>query len=260
MNTMAILDLVRSIVLLVIFLLAFRQAGIRKNRVSMVFFSLAIASILLSDLYWLAYDVLRPDTRMPFASNEISEWALFLLLGATLNVNNAGGFSTAWAEKLCVIIFTIGNVALWICWSGEWAQDILTGCAFGYFLWNLVEKIKWEDAFTDRQWILLGVDCLVLLLGQAGTLIGPQPLRQPIDYCCYVLMFATAGVFIARAIISLLKKSEPGRSIAHSFGAFAWIVVTMYMSAEPIYYGALSLSIICFVLMFIAMTREVDEK
>ncbi len=32
-----------------------------------VFFTFAMISLLLSDVYYLAYDVLRPDERMPFA-------------------------------------------------------------------------------------------------------------------------------------------------------------------------------------------------
>ena len=260
MNTMAILDLVRSIVLFAIFLRASHYLRLGRNKLSIVFFTLAIASILLSDLYWLAYDILRPETRMPFAANEISEWALFLLLGATIKVSDGNRYGIAKIEKLCAVIFTVGNVALWIAWSGEWIQDILTGLAFGYFLWNLVEKMKWDESYTRWQWILLGVDCLVLIAGQVGTFLVPEVFRQPLDYCCYVLLFATAGVFIARSIIALAGKDEHKQSVTHSFAAFAWIVVTMYMSAEPIYFGALSLSIVCFAMMWAALVKEVAKK
>ena len=109
MNTMAILDLVRSIVLFAIFLRASHYLRLGRNKLSIVFFTLAIASILLSDLYWLAYDILRPETRMPFAANEISEWALFLLLGATIKVSDGNRYGIAKIEKLCAVIFTVGK-------------------------------------------------------------------------------------------------------------------------------------------------------
>ena len=48
-------------------------------------FVLAMVSYLLSDLYWIAYDLLKPDTRMPIACNEIGECAIILLLSAGLD-------------------------------------------------------------------------------------------------------------------------------------------------------------------------------
>ena len=84
MNTYVVFNLFFTAILLLVFLGTFRLLELEKRDARTVLFAFAVASVLLSNLYWLAYDILRPGTRMPFAANEIGEWALFLLLGAAV--------------------------------------------------------------------------------------------------------------------------------------------------------------------------------
>ena len=129
MNTYVVFNLFFTAILLLVFLGTLRLLASEKRDARTVLFAFAVASVLLSNLYWLAYDILRPGTRMPFAANEIGEWALFLLLGAAVRTQPEA--PSAKREVFCAALFTAANVALWIAWSGEWIQDILTGAAFG---------------------------------------------------------------------------------------------------------------------------------
>ena len=63
MNAEVILNLFFTAVLLLVFAGTLRLLGSGKREARMVLFAFAVASVLLSNLYWLAYDILRPGTR-----------------------------------------------------------------------------------------------------------------------------------------------------------------------------------------------------
>ena len=230
----------------------FRLLTAGKGSLRVVFFAFASACVLLSELYWLVYDLLRPETRMPFAANEVCEWALFLLLGASLNADRPALQSSARWEMLGVALFTAANTALWIAWSGEWVQDILTGLCFGYFLCCLAAHMKRDRTFTVMHWRLAGLVCLVLIAAQMATFFVPEAVKQPLELFCYILLFAGAVYLLVRAVLGLRR----GVSVCPAFAALAWVVTTMYMSAGGWYLAALFLCSLCFPLMLLALRKE----
>ena len=223
-----------------------------KGSLRLVFFAFATACVLLSELYWLVYALLRPDTRMPFAANEVCEWALFLLLGAALNTDCPALQTSARREMLGSVLFTAANTALWIAWSGEWVQDILTGLCFGYFLCCLTAHIKRDGSFSAAEWRIAGFVCLVLIAAQTATFFVPETLKQPLDLFCYVLLFAGAVYLMVRTVLWLRR----GAAICPPFAALAWVVTTMYMSAGGWYLAAVFLCSLCFPLMLLALWKE----
>ena len=137
---------------------------------------------------------------MPFAANEIREWAMFLLLGAALTARHPIRFQSAKREIVGAVLFAAACTALWIAWSGEWVQDILTGVSFGYLLCALVSRIRQEEAYSDRDWLRLGTACCVLIAAQTAIFFVPGSAAKPLDLFCYVLLFAAALAFLARAV------------------------------------------------------------
>ena len=248
------LNLFETAVLLFVFLGTIRPLVRGGRSLRMVFFAFAVACALLSNFYWLAYDILRPGTRMPFAANEIGEWALFLLLGASLRIESR--LSHAKWEMLCAALFAAANAALWIAWSGEWVEDILTGAAFGYFLCCLVAMIKQEGAFSVREWRLLGAACLVLIAAQTATFSAPDTMRRPLDLFCYILLFAVAAFLLLRAIWELRSGGQAPLAVCRTFAAFAWGVAAMYMSAGGFYIAALLLTTLCWPMLLLALRKE----
>ena len=254
MNLEVILNLIQTAVLLLVFLGTLRLLGTGRREVRTVFFAFALASAVLSLLYWLAYDILRPDTRMPFAANEIGEWALFLLLGAALRTQSE--IPSAKREVFCAALFTAANAALWIAWSGEWVEDILTGAAFGYFLCTLAARIKQTEAFPAWEWRLFGISCPVLVAAQAAIFFVPEPVKQPLDLFCYLLLFAVAALLLMRAVRSLKSGGQSASAVPHAFAAYAWTTITLYMSSGGFYIAALLLSTLCFPMMLLALRKE----
>ena len=257
MNADVILNLFFTALLLLVFLGTLRLLASEKRDARMVLFAFAVASVLLSNLYWLAYDILRPGTRMPFTANEIGEWALFLLLGAALNTQSER--LNARREMLFAALFTAANVALWIAWSGEWVEDILTGAAFGYFLCSLAAQIKLAEGFPAWEWRLFGVACPVLIAAQTAIFFVPEPVKQPMDLFCYCLLFAVMAFLLIRGLRSLRSGEGASSAVLEAFAAYAWATITQYMSSGMFYYAALLLAFLCFPLMLLALKKEVAK-
>ena len=206
--------------------------------VTALLFTVALISMLLSDCYWIAYVAIRPDIRMPFAVNEIGEWALFLLLSAALASIFRGRAAGATREMILAALFAAASTALWIGWSGEWVQDIITGIVCGYFYCSIVRALRASDIFSRREWAALGILCLLLILLQALTFLLPKGAGQIVDVCCYVLMFAGIIAFFAKTIYEWKRQTAPETLFCLCCAAFAWGESCMYMSAEPMYFVA----------------------
>ena len=148
-------------------------------------------------------------------------------------------------------------MALWIAWSGEWIQDILTGAAFGYFLCMLAAQLRQEEAFPVWEWRLLGVACPVFIAAQTAIFLVPGPMKQPLDLFCYCLLFAVMAILLIRALRSLGKAERASSAVLATFAAYAWTTVTQYMSSGWFYIAALLMATLCFPMMLLALRKEV---
>ena len=232
-----------------------RSLSLRRS-MAPVFFTFARVSNLMSALYWLAYNLLRPDMRMPFAANIFGEIGLFLLLAAALNAVFRGRFGAARREVLCTAFFAAASTALWIAWSGRWVEDVLVGLCFGYYLCVCVRSLKQSGVLSAHEWGLLGGLAAVLLLLQGLTFVLPEPWRKAADWMAYAVMFGILIGMLVKLIRSLLLKREAAGLFALSISCSAWAVSTMYMSAGLFYVAAELLWIVALPLSLIALRRE----
>ena len=206
--------------------------------VTALFYTLSLVSMLLSDFYWIAYVVIRPNTRMPFAVNEIGEWAGFLLLSASLASVFRGRKKGTVHETIMAALFAAASTVLWIAWSGEWMQDIITGIVFSYLFCAIVQALRSSEILSHREWICLGAMCLILIIMQAMTFVLPKTARNAADFSCYVLMFAGIIAFYAKTIREWKRQAPPEALFCLCCASLAWSVSCMYMSAEPMYFVA----------------------
>ena len=225
-----------------------------------LFFIFSMTGFMVSGLYWMAYIYLRPDTRMPFAVNEVGEWAGFLLLAASINAVFINNKVKAIKEIICTVIFTLVCTAFWIAWSGEWLQDIISGIVCGYFFCIVIRALYVTNALGKKGFAVLGIMSAVLLVCQGLTFIVPESFSMIPDVICYVLMFTGIALFYSRLIYSWVKKYEPEKLFALSTGCFAWGVNCMYMSAEPMYDVMELFEIAAFVLMMVSLRKVVRHR
>lgn len=247
--------LLGSLELTVLIVLCLRSFSFRRS-IAPVFFTFGLASYLISNVYWVAYDLLRPETRMPFAANEFGEIGLFLLLASTLNTVFRGRFAAARRETLCAALFAAASAALWIGWSGEWVEDILVGLCFGYFLCVCARSLKQSEALSRTEWRLLGGLTALLLLLQGGTFFLPGPWASAADHAAYGFLFFTLLYALGKTLLALRRRRDPAALTALSFSCFAWTESTLYMSAGIFYVEAEVLLLVCLPLMLVALRRE----
>ncbi len=239
--------ILQSIVLIVVVLQSIRLTLMKKNYFLPFFFALAMMSFLLSDLYWIAYDVLKPDTRMPIAANEIGECAMILLLSAGLDVVLKDKKKIP-AEIVFTFLFIGANIVLWIAWSGEWLQDVLFGIPYIYFLWLLIRGIRSRGVLIRKElWLasLMGVSVLIL---QIPLFFVKGFLFEFIKVLCFVVMFALMAW--------LGFKSFQSKDYFMTLAFFLWTELSMFLCPEPYYDMAFWVNIIVLPMMYTSMKKE----
>ena len=255
MSTEIIFPLILAAVLLFVLLGTIRLLRSGQNVLVVAFFAFAVACVLFSTLYWITWDLIRGDARMPFAANEICEWACFLLLASTLRAAFGQGPSLQKAI-LPATLFAAANTALWIAWSGEWVQDILTGLSLGWLLCVLIACIIESEALSRAERIGLGCAAVLVIAAQAMTFIISVSPRA-FEMIASFILFAVDTWLILKTILSVKKSEQPQRCLCLSFAAFAWSEIAMYMSGGAVYLVMFTLSFFCYLLMLWAIRKEV---
>ena len=247
--------LLQTVVLGVLLFFTIRLLLRNKESVTVVFMSFCFALWFFSNLYWVVYDILRPDTRMPFAANEFGEAGLLLMLAAILNSAVPHGSRVGLKQTIGAVIFGACNVALWIAWSGEWVQDILIGLVVTWLIYSAVCSMKVTRVLSKAEWILLGVYCALLIAGQTLTFVFDDPVKSAIDTGCYVLLSLGIVYFLIKLCISFCKREPSRKQTSIIISAMVWDCVCLYMSADMMYRVFLNVETVLFVLMYLAVRK-----
>ena len=211
------------------------------------FFALAMSGYLLSSLYWIAYDVLDPDTRMPMACNEIAENAMILLLCAGLETILKDKRKIA-KEIVFAVLFIGANIALWIAWTGEWFQDILFGIPYIYFFWLLIRGLLSRRVLSRKELWFAALASIIILTMQIPLLTIKGSVFEVTKVTCFMLMLAL-GAWLG--IMSFRRKDF---FLASTF--FLSTELSMFLSIGIYYYLSLLENIIAQLIMFSLLKKE----
>lgn len=225
-----------------------------------VFLSFFYALWFLSDVYWLVYDVLRANVRMPFAANEIGEAGMILMMAATLNSAVPHGSRAAIKQMICAAVFAAFNAVLWIAWSGEWVQDIITGLVFMWLLMSAVCSLKVVRALSKTEWMLLGFYSAALIAGQGLTFLFEDPVKSGIDKGCYVLLSLGILYWAVKLILAYKRKAPAKKMMSLAVSTVVWISVALYMSAGVYYTVFLILETIATIFIYLTARKVVNES
>lgn len=215
------------------------------------FFALAMTSVLLSNLYWVAYDTLRPDTRMPIASNEIAECAVVLLLSAGLD-SVLKDKREILGEIIFAFLFISVNIVLWIAWSGEWFQDILFGVPYIYFFWLLIRGLRSRKSMTRKELWFSSVSSVFFVITQISFFLVKGEAFKFVEFVSFAVMFVLA--------IWLGIKSYRSKDFFVAVTFYLWTNLSMFLSTGVLYYTAMLAETITFLLMFVSMKRELQSN
>ncbi len=225
-----------------------------------VHLSFCLALWLMGDLYWIVYDLMRPESRMPFAANEIGEAAVFLMMAAIINSVMVGVTHPPVVYTIGAVLFGIGNTALWIAWSGEWIQDILIGTVFTWLLYSIVRSFVSLRILSGWQWTLLCMLCIGLIAGQSFLFFVGNIAGTVIETGVYVILLTGIIFFVYRLIQSYKKKDEPGVLLTVAFALIAWVVLGKYMSEGIVYNVFLLLETIILPVCFLSVRKAVTGR
>ncbi len=245
------------ITLVYILIRLYQEATVTGKSPRLLFFAVGTVAFLLSGLYWFVYDLLYPTGRMPFAANEIAEWGMFLALAATISTMLTISWGSVKGEIIFAVIFMAANAALWIAWSGEWLQDILTGIFLGCLMLNTLRLLRQQEALNLPVRIVLILFCILIITANVATFLVPDSLKVLHDRIAYALLSIVDLYFLIRAVISLCRKADPRLSVGLSFAAAVWSLFYMYMSAGVFYDIANSGMVIAYFLVYLSLRREV---
>ena len=251
-----------------------------KDQPAAVFLAFCYALWLFCDLYWVIYDLTRPDVRMPFAANEFGEAATLLMAAAT--VSSAAGLSVRRIRFITVgaLIFSCLNVALWIAWNGEWVQDIFFGAAFAWFLCTVADALYENNALAIRDWVVLGVICGAVLICQLLTFIVGAGADAGSDgalgaglgsnsglnagyvaeLAAYIAMAAGAAFLIWRFVVARRRLTAPGVLLALAFAMVSWCTTSKYMSGGNWYTLFLLLEALGLPLWYVTVRKVVKQS
>jgi len=248
------------VMLAVLLTLSLKMSAKNGRSLTAVHLSFCLALWLMGDLYWIVYDLMRPESRMPFAANEIGEAALFLMMAAIINSVMVGVTHPPIAYTIGAVLFSIGNMALWIAWSGEWLQDILIGTVFTWLLYSIVRSLVDLRILSRWQWILLCILCIVLIAGQSLLFFVEDVAGIVIETGVYFTLLIGIIIFVYRLILSYREKDEPGKLITISFAMIAWVVLSKYMSEGSAYNVFLLLETLCLPVCFLSVRKVVAGR
>lgn len=259
-ETLVSIILVSVMIIMLATLIPFGIGLIRtsKGNITAVFLVFYYTILLFVLLFWLIYDIMLPDARMPFAANEIGEFTMFFMQAAIIN----SLFESRPESKLLLvgsIFFTAVNVVLWWSWSGEWIQDIITGVAFAWVMYSIARALWGTRTLSKRAWVTISVMALMCVLCQALTFFVGETAGAVLETVGYG--FVSAGiVFFALQIYRTAVKEKSSRSFLILVVALTiWIIMGEYMSAGIWYNSFMGLRFVVTPLLFVAARRVVRE-
>ena len=260
-----ILNILQTLTGLALTGLVWRMIARKKNGafvLPLAFFAFAMVTLATSDLYWLAFTILRPETRMPFSATEIGECGVFLLLSASLSAalpKDLSRRALSPATLLPALLFSACNTALWIGWNGSYLTNVLTGLALWALLAVCLSALVQTAALGKAGMTILGVWAFGLTVLQGSTFLAPENIRAITDAVCYVLIFAGYALLTVWILRGVICREPANRLLALTFSQTCLSLYALYMSADPMYSVVFFLMTVCIVFCFLALRRAAKE-
>ena len=225
------------------------------------FFIYGMISLVLEDVYWIAYDLLRPELRMPLAADEIAGCAVILLLGSALSTRLGDRRDQKGLALILSVVFTFANTAIWIAWTNEWLQDIVSAVPCVYFMYILLLGLMNTGAVgkAERRWAVMAISA-VLILYIAGTLV-----QGAVSDGCYntglILMNIITILLLIKTVLMPRFGCSNEARLFSAFAVFFYSRLAIYLSWDMFYPIALFTNILTLPLMlWSVLAIEEEEK
>ena len=220
------------------------------------FFTFAMLSLLLCNLYGSVNSMLNPGVRLPFAADEIADCAMVFLLCAGLEALNRKKEKPLIRDLLFSLIFMGINIMLWIIWSGEWIQDIVFGIPYIYLMYLLLHGVRKTRAVNRKEALLAGTACCSIVFLQGLKLLVDSSVGKWLEGACHGLEYSVSVWFIWKSMQALKEEETEEKALFLSLLGFLWTLLVSFMSADILYSMSLIMNTATLPVMLAAVKRK----
>ena len=215
-------------------------------------------SLLLSLFYWITYDFMYPDVRMPLAANEFGESAADLFFASTLYELFRKDPRDAKPAMAAAGIFAAVNIALWIGWSGEWLQDTLGGAVYGYMMMRCAQALKLSGALGRRGGGMTAAAAIAISALLTATFFVSPEMEEILSDIAYVIGLLMLAYYFYRSVRAAAGKAGARTQMALSFSGAILSLTVMYYSVG-LWYTAANIMFSAFIMMMFHAVKEVTD-
>ncbi|MBO4750941.1 MAG: hypothetical protein J5546_11560 [Lachnospiraceae bacterium] len=241
----------------IVFSAALMKKG--ENGAFPAFFTFAMISYLLSDIYTILFTIIRPGERMPIAADEIAELSVLLLLIAGIQaISPRGGRKLHVGALIFSILFTSANILLWIAWSGEYVQDIVFGLPYYFLIYLLVREIRACEAMKVKELLAMAAACtVVLILLVLDSFVHDKVPKNALNAIWFAIELGIMEGLVWLALKRLGGEEEKHRkgALYVALSAFIWSVLVSYTNDGMLYVAALGVNTMVLPVVFAVVKR-----
>lgn len=254
-----IVDVFEALVLLGAILYLFRHADASERKSPVVFLGFSYAVLFVSNLYWIAHEVLTRESIYTFSAIDISSAGFLLLAGASLamTLDERGRLDVS--ALVVSGLFTLVQAFLWILWTGAWFKDGVGSLPMWYLSYYVVRGLKLSGAYSRRGgwWLVIAVGVVAVMQTMAffaQNSYGPL-LDTSSGFVCLIVLIALA-VLLGR---TWRREGTTPTTVARAFAVVLWCLFAMYLMFEPFYSIFMLLSVVSFAATAAAVVGEVER-
>jgi len=251
-------DLIELAALLGIVLYLFNHADDSERRSPIMLLAFSYAVLFVSNLYWVAHELMTREAIYEFSAIDIASAGLYLLAGASL------GMMLRREEGLDVPVcvgsgaFALGQGVLWLIWTGAWFKDLVGCLPTWYLTYYVVCALKVTRAFSKGERIALVAFSLSVFALQAWGFVARDTYGSLLDAGSGIVCLAVTAYLAVRLWRSWQGPKALGQTVALAFAVVDWTFSSMYLMYDPLYSVFLLLSSVALVIVGIAVVRKVE--
>lgn len=252
-----IMDVVGVLLTLGALVYLFLNGDSSERRSPIVFLGFAYTVILVSNLYWIVYEIMTFESIYLFSAIDIASAGFFLLTGASIAMTVEDRDSFDAPAFLASGAFALAQGLLWILWTKAWFKDMLGCLPIWYTLYHLFRAVRSTAPFSHEEHIALVVVQVLVPVMQVWSYLSWDTYGSILDALSGIVCLVGFVWLVARMIRLWRTDDRAEATAACAFVALLWCLCTMYLMYEPLYSVFLLLSSVMMLVSSVALVRSV---
>ena len=255
-----IVDSLEALVLLVSTLHLFRHSDASERRSPVVFLGFSYAVLAVSNLYWIAHELMTRESIYDFSAIDIASAGFFLLAGASVAMlfGERDHIDVPLLAGSCAFVLVQG--ALWMMWTGDWFKDSIGALPVWYLSYYVFRALRRSQVLTRPERIAFVAVSVAIAAMQVWSFAAQETYGGLVDAASGIvclLVFAWLAAKLALRWQSDGAASAP--TVALAFVTMLWALSSMYLMYEPLYTVFLALSVAMMAICAVVVVRRVEE-